>query len=245
MSDEQHILVVEDDEMVADLVRTYLASEGYRVTVVEEGGEMRKVMDKDPAELVIMDIRLPGEDGFALTQYLHENYAVGVIIVSARTDHVDRVVGLEIGADDYVTKPFNERELLARVRSVLRRIQSEGKPKAGEQGNQGGQSIVTFSGWRLDCGARHLSTVEGEAVTLTSSEFSLLHSLVQNPQPVMTRDRLMDMVYQRNYEPYDRSIDVLVTRLRRKIEETPKSPTLIKTVRGSGYLFAAEVRPEE
>lgn len=245
MSEEQHILVVEDDEMVADLVKTYLGSEGYRVTVVEEGGEMRKVMEKDPAELVIMVIRLPGEDGFALTQFLHEIYNVGVIIVSARTDHVDRVVGLEIGADDYVTKPFNERELLSRVRSVLRRTQAEGLPSSDDRGTAAENGVVLFGDWRLDCGARHLSGASGDAVALTSSEFSLSHCLVRNPQRIMTRDRLMDLVYQRNYEPYDRSIDVLVTRLRRKIEDSPKSPSLIKTVRGAGYLFAAEVRPEE
>lgn len=234
--------------MVADLVKTYLSSEGYRVSVVEEGGEMRKVMEKDPAQLVIMEIRLPGEDGFALTQYLHENYDVGVIIVSARTDPVDSVVGLEIGADDYVTKPFNEREVRARVRSVLRRILTEGKAAAAETPDRrvADNGVVLFGGRRLDCGTRHLSDASsGGAVALTSSEFSLLHFLVSNPQRVMSRDRLMDLVYKRNYEPYDRSIDVLITRRRRKIEETPKSPTLIKTVRGAGYLLAAEVRSED
>lgn len=245
MAEHAHILVVEDDESVQDIVKHYLTSEGYRVTVVGEGMAMRDVMKADPAELVIMDIRLPGEDGFALTQFLHENYDVGVIIVSARTDHVDRVVGLEIGADDYVTKPFNERELLARVRSVLRRLQRSGDTNKNVSVTSLDNGVVRFAQWRLDCGARHLSDESGDAVSLTSSEFSLLQSFVASPQRVMTRDRLMDMVYSRDYEPYDRSIDVLITRLRRKIEVDSKKPALIKTVRGSGYLFAAEVLPEE
>lgn len=245
MADKTHILVVEDDEMVQDIVKHYLENEDYRVSVVEEGIAMRAVMEADPAELVIMDIRLPGEDGFALTQYLHEHYDVGVIIVSARTDPVDRVVGLEIGADDYVTKPFNERELLARVRSVLRRLRRRtAAPAEAEEADTAVADTVLFAGWRLNCGARQLTNGNGEAVPLTSSEFNLLHSFIANPQRVMTRDRLMDLVYQRNYEPFDRSIDVLVTRLRRKIEEEPKTPALIKTVRGAGYLFAAEVTAE-
>jgi DNA-binding response OmpR family regulator len=245
MADKPHILVVEDDEMVQDIVNHCLSSEGYRVTGVGEGVAMRKVMESDPAELVIMDIRLPGEDGFALTQYLHENYDVGVIIVSARTDHVDRVVGLEIGADDYVTKPFNERELLARVRSVMRRLQKGNEATKAVSTTPLDSGIVSFAEWRLDCGARHLSNNAGEPVSLTSSEFSLLRCFVSNPQRVMTRDRLMEFVYQRDYEPYDRSIDVLITRLRRKLEVEPKLPTLIKTVRGSGYLFAAEVLAQD
>jgi DNA-binding response OmpR family regulator len=245
MDENNHILVVEDDEMVQDIVKAYLSNEGYRVTTVDDGEGMRAEMEKDPAELVIMDIRLPGEDGFSLTKYLREHYDVGVIILSARTDHVDRIVGLEIGADDYVTKPFNERELLARVRSVLRRMRkyTGGESDTGQPAAPT-KNIVRFGDWRLDCGARHLSDGAGKPVALTSSEFNLLQSFVSNPQRVMTRDQLMDMVYQRNYEPYDRSIDVLVTRLRRKIESEPKTPELIKTVRGSGYLFTAEVSPE-
>lgn len=237
MSETVHILVVEDDAFVQKALRMYLEGEGYRISTVDNGGDMHALMAKDPAALAIMDLKLPKDDGFELTRQLREKYAIGIIILTSKDDTVDRVVGLEIGADDYVTKPWEERELLARIRSVLRRVKerrvAESSMRVGEQ------RAVLFNGWRLNLDSRELKNPDGAMVELTSGEFSLLNEFIEKAGRVLSRDHLLSAIYDRDWEPFDRSIDVLVTRLRRKIEQDSRHPEIIKTVRGTGYMFAA------
>jgi DNA-binding response OmpR family regulator len=235
-----HILVVEDDRFVRELVEIYLTSEGYRATTVSDGEAMRDVMALDPADLVLMDLKLPGEDGLTLTRYLRANYDVGIVILTTRNDAVDRVIGLECGADDYVAKPFDQRELLARIRSVLRRVgppsqQTKSRSLAARAALE--KSEIMFHGYRLDPEKTELFSPHGDKVDLTDNEMRLLSYLARNTGKIMSRDMLMDLVLQRSRSPLDRSIDILVTRVRRKIESDPRHPAVIKTVRGSGYVI--------
>jgi DNA-binding response OmpR family regulator len=237
-----HILVVEDDRYMRELVEIYLTGEGYRVSTAVDGSDMRAVMEKDPAQLVIMDLKLPGEDGLTLTRYLRAHYQVGIVILTTRNEAVARVVGLDCGADDYVTKPFNDRELLARIRSVLRRTSGGTQagptaPVSGEAFSKLGDSLLAFHGYRFDVNAALVIAPNGREIELTDSEARLLAQLVRNPGRVMSRDLLMDLVLQRSRDPLDRSIDVLVTRVRRKIDLDPAQPSLIRTVRGAGYVM--------
>jgi DNA-binding response OmpR family regulator len=229
-----HILVVEDDRFVRELVEIYLSSEGYRVTTAVDGAAMRLALRDEPADLVIMDLKLPGEDGLTLTRYLRANYNLGIVILTTRNDAVDRVVGLDCGADDYVTKPFDQRELLARIRSVLRRVSAlppQRTPAASRPDD------LAFAGFRLDPANNLVVSPAGERIELTSNEARLLAHLARNAGKVLSRDMLMDLVLQRSRDPLDRSIDILVTRVRRKIEHDPRHPALIKTVRGAGYML--------
>jgi len=235
-----HILIVEDDPFVQKTLKAYLVSEGFRVTTVSDGRGMRTSFDKDPADLVIMDLRLPGEDGFHLTRELRDRSSVGIIILTAKQEVVDRVVGLEIGADDYVTKPWDERELLARIRSVLRRVEENRSVRA--IADSAGQTQIVFDGWTLDLDLRKLTDGDETEIALTTSEYALLVTFVEHATRPLSRDFLLDAVYKRPWEPFDRSIDVLVTRLRRKIESDPKNPERIKTVRGTGYVFSVPVK---
>lgn len=237
MSETVHILAVEDDPFVQKALRVYLEGEGYRVTTVDNGEDMHARMAKDPADLAIMDLKLPDDDGFELTRQLREKYAIGIIILTSKDDTVDRVVGLEIGADDYVTKPWEERELLARIRSVLRRVKE--RRTDNDVGGAGAQRSVVFNGWKLNLDSRELRNPDGAVVELTSGEFSLLNEFIEKAGRVLSRDHLLSAIYSRDWEPFDRSIDVLVTRLRRKIERDSRHPEIIKTVRGTGYMFAA------
>jgi len=227
-------LVVEDDRFVRELVEIYLSSEGYRVSAVADGEAMRKALKNNPADLVIMDLKLPGEDGLTLTRYLRANHSLGIVILTTRNDAVDRVVGLDCGADDYVTKPFDQRELLARIRSVLRRTAATPVRPVSTASNGGG---VAFAGFRLDLTDNLVVSPSGERIELTSNEARLLAHLARNAGKVLSRDMLMDLVLQRSRDPLDRSIDILVTRIRRKIEHDPRHPSLIKTVRGAGYVL--------
>jgi two-component system phosphate regulon response regulator OmpR len=238
----QHILVVEDDDFVRDVVGIYLTEEGYRVTSVTNGREMRAALAADPAvDLVLMDLRLPGEDGFVLTRHLREHHACGIIILTTRSETTDRVAGLECGADDYVVKPFAERELLARIRSVLRRASNRSGPATISRDTTApGPGAVSFHGCMLDATVGKFRAPNGEEVPLTNNEARLLEYLVRHMGTVMSREDLMSAVLQRGWDPYDRSIDVLITRLRQKIELDPKRPTLIRTMRGQGYLLTAE-----
>ena len=240
MADSAHILVVEDDAFVQKALRLYLEGEGYRITTCDNGNDMHALMAKDPADLAIMDLKLPKDDGFDLTKQLREKYAVGIIILTSKDDAIDRVVGLEIGADDYVTKPWDERELLARIRSVLRRVTE--RRSAALPGSDTAQRLVTFNGWVLNLDSRELKNPDGSKVELTSGEFSLLNEFIEKAGRVLSRDHLLSAIYSRDWEPFDRSIDVLVTRLRRKVEEDSRHPEIIKTVRGTGYMFAAAVK---
>jgi len=246
MENAGHILVVEDDAFVQKALRAYLEAEDYRVSLVDDGGAMRELMADDPADLVIMDLKLPNDDGFELTKYLRQHYTVGIIILTSKDATIDRVVGLEIGADDYVTKPWEERELLARIRSVMRRVseltgQPIGSPARTEQPSTTSQTVITFNDWTFNLDSRELTSPDGEAVELTSSEYNLLAEFVDKAGRVLSRDHLLNEIYNREWEPYDRSIDVLVTRLRRKVERDSKHPDMVKTVRGTGYIFAAQV----
>ena len=234
-----HILVVEDDAFVRDLLDIYLTNEGYRVTTAGNGAEMRACLASTPAQLVLMDVRLPGEDGFTLTRYLREQHNVAVIIITTRHETVDRVVGLECGADDYIIKPFEEREVLARIRSVLRRTLAAEKAQA--RIDQGG--TLTFHGCVLDPETCTFRGSDNREQVLTGNEARLLAHLVRNAGHIQERDALMIAVLQRPWSPLDRSIDVLVTRVRQKIEADPKRPAIIKTVRGLGYIVP-EPRPE-
>jgi DNA-binding response OmpR family regulator len=242
-SSAPHILVVEDDRFVRELVEIYLSAEGYRVTTVADGIEMRGALGQHgPVDLVIMDLKLPGEDGLTLTRYLRSAYQLGIVILTTRNDAVDRVVGLDCGADDYITKPFDQRELLARIRSVLRRTAVQPvSVRESVAAFQRDDQEINFHGYRLDPSNSVLVAPTGERVDLTSNEARLLAYLARNPGRIMSRDLLMDLVLKRSRDPLDRSIDVLVTRVRHKIEHDPRRPCLIKTVRGSGYVIPQDL----
>ena len=236
MNDTAHILVVDDQREICDVVQEYLASEGYRVSTAADGGGMRKVLGQGPVDLVILDLMLPGEDGLTLARSLRDESNVGIIILTGRGETVDRIIGLEMGADDYLPKPFHLRELLARVKSVLRRVQM----RASERPLPA-RSRARFAGWNLDLASRELVSPAGEEVRLTTGEFDLLAAFVNNANQVLSRDRLLDLARNREAGPFDRTIDVQVGRLRRKLEDDPQRPNLIKTVRGSGYIFTPTV----
>src|SRR5580692_4582724 len=234
-----HILVVDDQEEICDLVREYLAEEGFRVSTAKDGASLREEMLRSRIDLVILDLMLGGEDGLQLARELRARSEIGIIMLTGRGETVDRIIGLEMGADDYLPKPFHLRELLARVRSVLRRAAS----RAAEKGT-GQRSRVLFAGWTLDLASRELLSPAGEEVRLTAGEFELLAALVKHANQVLSRDRLLDLSRHREAGPFDRTIDVQVGRLRRKLEDDPKNPTLIKTVRGGGYIFTPPVESE-
>lgn len=232
-----NLLVVDDQKEICEVVEQYLSSEGYRVSVAHDGEGMRRVMAQQAIDLVILDLMLPGEDGLALARQLRETSNLGIIILTGRGETVDRIIGLEMGADDYLPKPFHLRELLARVKSVLRRVSS----RMGEEKPTGTPSRARFAGWQLDLATRELMSPQGEEVRLTTGEFDLLAAFVNNANQVLSRDRLLDLARNREAGPFDRTIDVQVGRLRRKLESDAQNPTIIKTVRGTGYIFTPSV----
>jgi DNA-binding response OmpR family regulator len=236
MSDLGHILIVDDQKEICDMVQDYLSSEGYRVSAAHDGSGMRRVITQSQVDLVILDLMLPGEDGLTLARALREESNVGIIILTGRGETVDRIIGLEMGADDYLPKPFHLRELLARVKSVLRRVSTRTSEKAPAHRQQ-----ARFAGWHLDLSSRELFSPSGREVRLTTGEFDLLAAFVNNANQVLTRDRLLDLARNREAGPFDRTIDVQVGRLRRKIEDDPQRPSMIKTVRGTGYIFTPSV----
>ncbi|MDH3316905.1 MAG: response regulator [Gammaproteobacteria bacterium] len=241
MPDPTRILIVDDDPQVGRLLSRYLEPEGFKVQVCHSANEMRAALTDFPADLLILDLGLPGEDGLTLTREIRRNSSVGIIILTGKDAPVDRVVGLELGADDYVTKPFDERELLARIRTVLRRTRGRPVEAELEPGARRPPSVC-FDAWRLDLGARELTSGNGESVELTTMEFELLSVLVNNPNRVMSRDQLLERCTGRSWDPYDRAIDTLIVKLRRKLESDPKHPQIIKTVRGAGYIFTPSVQ---
>jgi DNA-binding response OmpR family regulator len=230
-----HLLVVDDDEAIVEIIRRYFSSQGFEVSAAHDGTAMRAVLKQQRIDAVLLDLGLPGEDGFTLTRYLREQWKGALVIVTGRGESIDRVVGLELGADDYVTKPFDLRELLARVRSVLRRT-AEAAPTTAAP-----TAVVHFAGFQLNLASRELTDSRGTLVPLTTGEFDLLSTFVAHPNRVLSRDDLMSRMHGREAGPYDRAIDVQIGRLRRKVEPDPTQPTLIKSVRGAGYLFAARV----
>lgn len=231
-----HLLVVDDDGGVLELLRRYFTGQGFEVSTAENGAGMRDVLARTTVDLVLLDLGLPGEDGFELTRQLRKSWNGALIIITGRGESVDRVVGLELGADDYVTKPFDLRELLARVRSVLRRATPGAAP-----GDAPNQVALQFGHFLLIPQSRTLRTTGGETIALTTGEYELLRVLVEHPNRVLSRDDLMEHIHGRNAGPFDRAIDVQIGRLRRKIESDPANPELIKSVRGTGYLFSARV----
>lgn len=227
----QHILIVDDDMELRELVTSYLSDNGFRVTGVGGGEQMRQVLNKQSADLVILDLMLPGEDGLSLLRWLREQHGPPVIIVSARGDEVDRIVGLEMGADDYLAKPFGPRELLARIRAVLRRAVCDiSHPQ---------ENTMAFGPFRLHLKNHTLTRLDQE-IALTHGEFTLLRVLLQHPNRVLSRDQLITLLKGYERSPYDRSIDIRVTRLRRKIEPKPEHPVYLRTIWGEGYLFAPD-----
>jgi DNA-binding response OmpR family regulator len=230
-----HIVVVDDEPEVREMIRDYLAGNGYAVSAVAGGAEMRRVLAERPAHLVLLDLRMPGEDGLSLARYLRDQGQVGIIMLTASAEIVDRVVGLELGADDYIAKPFDPRELLARIRSVLRRMQfmssDRTPPSAMAHEIRMGRCMFNLQSGRL-------FTLVGEDVPLTSMELELLKAFASRPNRVLSRDQLLDLAHNKDMEAFDRSIDIRIMRLRRKIEENPDKPQVLKTIRGLGYMFA-------
>jgi DNA-binding response OmpR family regulator len=234
VSDQPKILVVDDDADLRWMVNKYLSKHNFAVTLTEDGIKMREALERETFDLAILDINLPGEDGLSLARYLRGNHNIGIIMLSAAAEVFDRIVGLEMGADDYVTKPFEPRELLARVKSVLRRIQN-----AAEAGAEGSAKLVKFGEFSLDLDAHQLLDKENKPVSITSMEFDLLKAFAENPNRVLNRDQLLNLSHNRDWDPFDRSIDIRITRLRRKIEKQPSQPQIIKTVRGAGSIFVS------
>ena len=227
-----HIAVVEDEPVTRAKLAGYFEAEGYRVSEAEDGTAMWRILAGESVDLLLLDINLPGEDGLSLTREIRKQTDIAIILVTGRTDEVDRVVGLELGADDYVTKPFSQRELLARVKNLLRRREDTHKSPSGEK---------RFAGWTFDLLRRRLLAPDGQVHELTRAEYELLAGLAEHPGVVMSRERLMQHVTHRRWDPGDRTIDVLVRRLRGKLESDPKHPRIIITAHGEGYVFAAEV----
>jgi len=236
MQTKDHILVVDDDREIRSLLREYLEKHDYRVTTAANGREMRMATAAAMPDLVVLDLMLPGEDGLELCRELRARSSVPIIMLTARGEETDRVVGLELGADDYMAKPFSARELVARIKSVLRRARSlpeNLRPEPVES--------FRFAGWTLDLATRDLLSPEGVVVALSGTEFRLLRVFLDHPHRVLTRDQLVDLMLSRDAGPFDRAVDVQVSRLRHRLGDDGREPAILKTVRGVGYVLAADV----
>jgi two-component system OmpR family response regulator len=252
MPDPTHLAVLDDAADITQLLAHYLKGHGFRVTQLHNGPDLLALMRSDPPLLVLLDLGLPGEDGFAIARQLREHWHCGLVIVTGRGDAIDKVVGLEIGADDYVTKPFDLRELVARIKAVLRRLQPAEPAAAPAMAAApaapamapapGPRERFRFEGWLLDTAARRLQDDQGQEVPLTTGEFDLLATFVRHAGRVLSRDFLLEQTRGREAGPFDRTIDVQVGRLRKKLEADPENPALIKSVRGAGYVFVPEVK---
>jgi two-component system OmpR family response regulator len=240
-----HLAVLDDEPDITLLLANYLKNHGFRVTQLHTGRDLMALMQADKPELVLLDLGLPGEDGFVIARQLREHWRCGLVIVTGRGDSVDKVVGLEVGADDYVTKPFDLRELLARIKAVLRRLAPPQGPAPGPAAAAAAptptRDQLRFAGWTLDTAARRLLHPGGEEVPLTTGEFDLLAVFARHAGRVLSRDFLLEQTRGREAAPFDRTIDVQVGRLRKKLERDPENPELIKSVRGAGYLFVPAV----
>ena len=237
MADKGSILVVDDDKDVRDTIRDYFEFCGFDVSVAGDGDGMRNILASRPIEIVLMDLNLPGEDGLALTRDLRTSHSVGVIMLTAAGQTIDRIIGLEMGADDYVPKPFDPRELLARVKSVLRRLRerpNEASPPGAEK-----PEVVKMGSCTLDLAAHRLYDVSGADIPLTSMEFDLLQAFAKHPDRVLSREQLLELAHNRDGDVFDRSIDLQIARIRKKIEQDATKPQVLKTVRGAGYMFAS------
>jgi two-component system OmpR family response regulator len=239
MNSGPHILIVDDHREIRDLVSRALGKEGFRVSTAEDGKAMRKVLADAHIDLIVLDLMLPGEDGLSLCRSLRADSHIPIIMLTAKGDEVDRVIGLEMGADDYLPKPFGSRELIARIRAVLRRNPAREPAAAKDKPKR-----FRFERWVFDVDRRELLGPDGVAVPLSTGEFDLLLALVEHPQRTLSRDQLLDLARHRAASAFDRSIDTQVSRLRKKIERDPGEPTLIKTVWGGGYIFTPDVSRE-
>ncbi|MCY1341476.1 Aerobic respiration control protein ArcA [compost metagenome] len=229
------VLIVDDDPLIRELLESYLAQEGYQVRCASTAEQAEACLAESPVDLVMLDIRLPGKDGLTLTRELRVRSEVGIILITGRNDEVDRIVGLECGADDYVIKPLNPRELVSRAKNLVRRVRHAQQPTAAPASAQ----LKRFAGWMLDSDRRRLIDRDGSETLLTHGEFQLLSVFLRNAGHTLSRDQLMDQIRNREWLPNDRSIDVLVGRLRRKLRDDPAEPQLIITIHGAGYLFTA------
>ena len=236
MAGQDHILIVDDDAETRSLLQAYLQKQGYRVTVAGDGKALRRAVDVARPDLIVLDLMLPGEDGLELCRDLRTRSNLPVIMLTARDEETDRIVGLEMGADDYLGKPFNPRELLARIKSVLRRARSlpgNLEPDAAK--------AYRFAGWTLEVATRNLTAPDGVVVPLSGTEFKLLRAFLAHPHRVLSRDQLIELMISREAGPFDRAIDVQVSRLRQRLRDGAREPQIIKTVRGEGYVLAAQV----
>jgi DNA-binding response OmpR family regulator len=237
MADKGSILVVDDDKDVRDTIRDYFEFCGFDVFVAGDGDGMRNILARRPVEIVLMDLNLPGEDGLALTRELRASRPVGVIMLTAAGQTIDRIIGLEMGADDYVPKPFDPRELLARVKSVLRRLRE--RPKEVPTSDEEKPEVVRMGSCTLDLAAHRLYDTSGGEIPLTSMEFDLLQAFARHPDRVLSRERLLELAHNRDGDVFDRSIDLRIARIRKKIEQDATKPQVLKTVRGAGYMFSS------
>ena len=228
------VLIVDDDASIREMLAEYFGSHGFVTAEAEDGTTMRAAIERATPDVVLLDLRLPREDGLSLARYLRERYDVGIIMVTGSGEVVDRIVGLEVGADDYVTKPFDPRELLARVKSVLRRTQAR---PASEPASGAAAPRVRFGRCRLDLAAHQLFDDADHEIPITTMEFDLLKVFAEHPGKALSRDRILTLTRNREWDPYDRSIDIRIARLRRKVEADPENPQVIRTVRGVGYMF--------
>ncbi|MCC7485094.1 MAG: response regulator [Burkholderiales bacterium] len=233
---QDHVLIVDDDAEIRTLLTEYLRKQGYRASAVADGRALRAAVATSVPDVIVLDLMLPGEDGLSLCRDLRSRSDVPIIMLTARGDETDRIVGLEMGADDYIAKPFNPRELLARVKSVLRRARSLPENLKAPEAR-----AWRFAGWMLDNASRNLTAPDGVVVALSGTEFRLLRVFLDHPNRVLTRDQLIDFMLSRDAAPFDRAIDVQVSRLRHRLREDAREPAIIKTVRGRGYVFAAQV----
>ena len=234
-----HILVVDDHSEIRDLLKRFLEQHGMRVSCARDGKEMKRLLEEREFDLLVLDLMMPGEDGLTLCRELRVKSNLPIIMLTAMGEETDRIIGLEMGADDYLAKPFNPRELLARIKAVMRRTQAETQPAAETLTRD-----LRFDRWLLDVNRRELVDEEGVGMSLSTAEFDLLKVFLERPQRVLSRDQLLDLARGREAVAFDRAIDTLVSRLRRKLERDPKNPELIKTIWGGGYLFAADVTQE-
>ncbi|GKQ67779.1 DNA-binding response regulator [Aeromonas caviae] len=234
-----HILVVDDHSEIRDLLKRFLEQHGMRVSCARDGKEMKRLLDEREFDLLVLDLMMPGEDGLTLCRELRVKSRLPIIMLTAMGEETDRIIGLEMGADDYLSKPFNPRELLARIKAVMRRTQVESLPVPETLTRD-----LRFDRWLLDVNRRELVDEEGVGMSLSTAEFDLLKVFLERPQRVLSRDQLLDLARGREAVAFDRAIDTLVSRLRRKLERDPKNPELIKTIWGGGYLFAADVTQE-
>lgn len=232
----EHLLVVDDDREIRRLIEEYLTQAGYRVSTAADGKAMRRLMEQHRFDLVVLDLMLPGEDGLSLCRDLRSRSNLPILMLTARGSEIDRIVGLEMGADDYLAKPFNPRELLARIRSILRRAHALPTNLVPEE-----VAVFRFAGWTLEVASRNVTALDGLVVPLSGAEFRLLRVLLEHPHCVFSRDQLLELTNGREAILFDRSIDVLVGRLRKRLRDDGKEPALIKTVRGEGYVLAASV----